>query len=219
MGVWWVRRIRWKRRTVDRSGMCVTQGTLRHRRMGVHDARSRTARCGSDKGKSGESRRRKATGLRGAPSWGTTCWPGRRTHTHFENCVRFTTRTFARCWIVGLCASTGLFAGCDDQPTLSPIRRTATAEVPLLRVADDMVKLHEHDVAFIRLSSQQLPSGVRWSSDDPSIVTVDPDGKIHCLRTGSTTITVSSKDYATDVLVTVLPASDADDGSTGLTAF
>ncbi len=133
--------------------------------------------------------------------------------------TRTITRTITRRWIAGLCASAGLFTACDEPPTIPPIRSAAVAEVPLLRVTDDLVRLHEHEVAIIRLSGQQQTHGVRWSSDDPSIVTVDPDGKIHCLRTGSTTITVSVKNQATDVLVTVLPAIDAAEQAVGLTAF
>ncbi|MES3034532.1 MAG: Ig-like domain-containing protein [Gemmatimonadota bacterium] len=129
------------------------------------------------------------------------------------------TTPFARRFITGLCASAGLLTACDEPPALSPIRRASVAEVPQLRVTDDVVKLHEHDVAIIRLPAMASPRKVRWTSDDPTIVSVDADGKIHCLRAGSTTITVSVKNQATDVLVTVLPALEGTDHTSGPTGF
>ena len=57
---------------------------------------------------------------------------------------------------------------------------------------------------------------VEWSSDDPSIVTIDETGRARALRPGSTRIRASFNEVTEFAPVTVVPApSDGDEGGGG----
>ena len=110
-----------------------------------------------------------------------------------------------------LCVLCTAMAACNGVEDLSaPATRPAA---PSYRVAvdNDFLILHQGERASVRVRAlSQTSLAMSWHAEDEAIASVDARGMITAKSIGSTTVTVGADGVSTDVVVTVLPASDED---------
>ena len=114
-------------------------------------------------------------------------------------------------------ATIGLFFllslnACTDRTSVAPADasvQTETSSDSRVLVTTDLVTLRTGESALVRLTGESDAAPARrWSTDNGRIAAVDADGNITGLATGTTTVTVTSGERTTDILVTVLPSRE-----------
>ena len=110
-----------------------------------------------------------------------------------------------------LCVLCTAMVACSSVEDLSAPKPRSVVPSYHVAVDNDFLILHLGERAAVRVRGASEGSlAVSWRAEDVAIATVDSHGTITARSVGSTTVTVGTDGVSTDVVVTVLPASDED---------
>jgi hypothetical protein len=127
---------------------------------------------------------------------------------------------FARCCVRGLsllCVVTAM-VGCGNPKGLDSIRVTPAAQSLAVGQTEQLTAVGTYGNAN-RASTQNLTSGVTWTSSSPSVATVSASGLATAVSAGTTTITATATAFngpvSSDVALTVTGSTGGTSGGSG----